>query len=236
MRVVSQDPELAERFRRAACVLFDCDGVLFDSNGFKVDAMRHALAAHDETRKQAMLEYWSGNGGVSRWVKFRYFFEHIAPDTPSRERAIERAIAQFGDYSFVAYDAHEPVAEALAVVRAAGPERCVVVSGASQEELRAVFAKKGIASLFGAILGSPTTKLELVSSVLSERRIAAKDALFIGDGAGDFRVASELGVPFVYLDQFSEWGAARETLSEAAGVTWADTWPELALALDVRLS
>lgn len=232
MRRVSDDPGLGERFRAAECVFFDCDGVVFDSNGFKVDAMRHALAGEPKEALERMLVYWRQNGGVSRWVKFRHYFEHIAPSADI-DRDVERACERFGAYSLRAYDAYDAVPQALDAARRAGKERCFIVSGASQLELETVFAKKGIASLYAAVLGSPRPKRELVQGVLTEREASAGRCLFIGDGAGDFRVASELGVPFVYLDQFTEWTGALETLRDAPSVTWADDWDELARAFAV---
>lgn len=223
---LEDDTELGSRFRAAGCVFFDCDGVVFDSNGFKVEAMRRALAAYPSWSQQPMLEYWRSNGGVSRWVKFRYFFEHIfvVDDVAG---AVEEACESFGRYSLEAYAAHAPVAEAIVAARAVGEERAVVVSGASQRELRTVFEAKGIAGLFAAILGSPPTKQELCEAVLHDRGLAGADALFIGDGGGDFRVAQELKIPFVYLHQFSEWDDALETLAAADGVTWAEDWASL---------
>ena len=44
MRDVLRSPELRALYRRARCVFFDCDGVIFDSNGFKIAAMHRALA------------------------------------------------------------------------------------------------------------------------------------------------------------------------------------------------
>jgi phosphoglycolate phosphatase-like HAD superfamily hydrolase len=229
---VALDSGLAARFRRARCIFFDCDGILFDSNGFKIDAMRQALTGHSELELDAMEAYWRDHGGVSRWVKFRHFFEQIAGlDAP--DDALETAVERFGAYSLRAYDDHEPVPEALTVVARATPERAVVVSGASQTELLAVFEKKGFAPRFSEILGSPRTKLDLVRGVLRERGCAGGETLFFGDGAFDFHVATELGVPFVYLDQFTEWTDARGAMRDATAVTWADDWTQIVRALDV---
>jgi phosphoglycolate phosphatase-like HAD superfamily hydrolase len=226
---VQDDSTLPTRFQQARCVFFDCDGVLFDSNRFKVDGMRHALAGEPEPDIERMVQFWRRNGGVSRWEKFRHYFEQIAP-VADVDAAVDRACERFGDYSLAAYEQHEPVPEALEVVRALGAERAVVVSGASQVELATVFTRKGIASLFSEILGSPTKKLDLVWRVLSDRKLGPHEVLFIGDGAGDFRVARELAVHFVYLNQFSEWSGATDALRDAPQVAWADDWAKLLVA------
>jgi phosphoglycolate phosphatase-like HAD superfamily hydrolase len=229
MQQAKTDPEIRNRFQTARCVLFDCDGILFDSNGFKVAGMRHALADEPQPLVAEMEAYWRGSGGVSRWAKFRYYYEQISP-CAEVDRAVERACQRFGDYSLAAYDSQDPVPAALTAARAVGAKRAVVVSGASQTELETVFTKKDIAALFSEILGSPTPKQDLVRAVLSARNLAASEVLFIGDGAGDLRVARELDVPFVYLNQFSEWPGARDALGNEANVTWADDWSELLTA------
>jgi phosphoglycolate phosphatase-like HAD superfamily hydrolase len=105
-----------------------------------------------------------------------------------------------------------------------------VVSGADESELVSVFAEKGISSLFAGVHGSPRPKLELVETVLDRLGCDASEALLIGDGAGDFQVATTLGLPFVYLAQYSEWRSARERLADAP-VYWADDWNDLLGAL-----
>ena len=55
---VLDDPGLRPLFARARCVFFDCDGVIFDSNGFKIVAMRRALDASPEVA--LYLQYVDG--------------------------------------------------------------------------------------------------------------------------------------------------------------------------------
>lgn len=222
--------ELRALYERARCVFLDCDGVIFDSNGFKIDGMRHALSGFDAAKLEAMQDFWTANGGVSRYEKFRHFFSHIAPE-PDVAQAVRRAAERFGVFSRAAYTTHTPVPEALELARHAGAERCYVVSGADEAELVSVFAEKGISHLFSGVYGSPRPKLELVRTVLERVGAQPAEALLIGDGAGDHRVATTLGMQFVYLAQFSEWRAARECLSTSPGVVWADTWGDLRAAL-----
>lgn len=225
-------PHLAQLYRDADCVFFDCDGVIFDSNGFKVDAMLHALDDQNPRACEAMLAYWRENGGVSRWVKFRHFFEVIAPH-PDAEGRVMEACARFGDYSRAAYSAHSPTPEAIALALHKGASHCYVVSGAAQRELESVFDEKSLSDCFAAVLGSPEPKLSLVRGVLERRGVSPRRSLLIGDGAGDFRLCRQLDMPFVYLHAFSEWTEAAKTLEGEERVVWADDWPTLLRALDV---
>lgn len=227
--------DLAEIYRRGGCVFLDCDGVVFDSNDFKVDALRAVMGGHDEQAQRRMLAYWHQNGGLSRYVKLDHFFRHVVgiDDEAEVEARVARGLEVFGAASRAGYRTAEPVGEALALVRHAGPARCFVVSGTDQAELRDVFASHGLDAAFAEVLGSPTTKPEHIRRVLRERGCAPRDALFVGDGAGDFRACRETGVPFVFLASMSGWTGAAEALEGQPGVGWADDWPALLDALGV---
>jgi phosphoglycolate phosphatase-like HAD superfamily hydrolase len=227
---ILEDHRAAELFRRARCLFLDCDGVIFDSNGFKIEAMRETLVGHAAPEVDAMEAFWRSNGGASRFVKFEHFYTSIAPRSDVKP-AMLAASARFGELSLAAYAGVQPVSAALDFVRAAGAQRCHVVSGAAQVELESVFASKHIAALFASILGSPTPKRELVAGVLERQRCPASEALLIGDGAMDFRVSQELGIHFVYLAEYSEWSGAAAAIAGAPGVSVAKSWADLRGAL-----
>lgn len=227
---VLDSAELRALHRRATCVFFDCDGVIFDSNGFKIEAMRQALAGFSPNEVAQMEAFWRANGGASRFVKFEHFFRQIAPRADVSGEVIA-ASDRFGRLSRAAYEGAEPIALALKLARATGADRCHVVSGATEVEIRSVFEAKHIASLFATLQGSPRPKRELVETVLAARRCAPSEALLIGDGAMDFRVSQELGIHFVYLAEFSEWTGARDALHAAPAVSVAETWADLTRSL-----
>jgi len=225
-------------YQKAPCVLLDCDGVIFDSNGFKLDALRHALAAYPAAAVAQMELFWSANGGMARHPKLEHFFRNILPAEASSTEApsiqLDRAAARFGEFARRAFTSAQPIAEALELARHAGRERCFVVSGADQAELRDIFRDKQLTHLFEDICGSPTEKLAHVRRILAEHSCEPPQALLIGDGAIDFEVCQRLGVPFIYLDQHSEWTAAKATLAGAPNVALFDTWPEVLSYLEIR--
>jgi phosphoglycolate phosphatase-like HAD superfamily hydrolase len=219
-------------YRKSPCIFFDCDGVIFDSNGFKVEALRQVLAAYPERAVAEMERFWTANGGMARRPKFEHFFlEILRIDEPSAE--LDLAVARFGELARQAFTSAQPSAEALQLARNAGRERCFVVSGADQSELRDIFRDKQMSHLFREICGSPTAKLAHVKRILEERRCEPQHALLIGDGAGDFEVCRTLGVPFIYLDQYSEWAAAKATLAGLPNVAAFDTWAQVTSYLEL---
>ena len=220
---------LAPLYRRARCVFLDCDGVVFDSNAFKVDALEAVIADESEEARREMLRYWRRSGGLSRYVKLDHFYRNIV-GAGDVEAKVAEGVRRFGERSRAGYRTVSPVPAALAFVRDAGPERCFVVSGTDQDELRDVFQEQGIDGLFADVLGSPTTKPEHLDRVLEERRCPPTDALFVGDGAGDLRASEATGVPFVYLAEMSEWDGADEALATSDAIVARD-WPELLRAV-----
>lgn len=226
---------VAHQYRDAPCVFLDCDGVIFDSNGFKQAALRSVLAEYPPAAVDAMELFWTANGGMSRYRKLEHFFREILPLDDVSER-VRVTAERFGRLARQAYASAQPVGEALVVARDAGAERCFVVSGADQTELRDIFADKGLAALFGEVCGSPTTKLDHVRRILHERACPPERAIFIGDGGGDFEVGRTLGVPFVYLNQFSEWRDAAAALHGVPEALYVETWPELLALLELTRS
>lgn len=60
-------------------LVFDCDGVVLNSNAIKTNAFYQATIGYGKAAADAMVEYHITNGGVSRYKKFAYFIEQIAP-------------------------------------------------------------------------------------------------------------------------------------------------------------
>jgi len=222
-------------YRSAPCVFFDCDGVIFDSNGMKLAALRHALSPYPLAALESMERFWAENGGMSRYKKLEYFFRELVPVSDVAE-SVHAAAARFGEFASRSYDAIEPLPEALSLVRDTGKSRAFAVSGTDEAELQAAFERKRLTPLFTEVRGSPTTKLDHVRRILTERGAPPATALFIGDGGGDYQVCRTLGMPFIYLNQYSEWTGAAETLANAPATLWVETWSALLALLDVRHS
>lgn len=190
-----------------ATLVFDCDGVVLDSNKVKTQAFYEAALPYGQAAAQALVDYHVANGGVSRYKKFAHFLNALVP---------EHAPGVSGpdlDVLLAAYAAavqhgllHCKVAEGLAELRAAAPEaRWLIVSGGDQAELRDVFARRGLAEWFdGGIFGSPDSKDEILARELTNGNISA-NALFIGDSRYDHVASAAAGLSFVFVSQWTEF-------------------------------
>lgn len=210
-------------------LIFDCDGVVLDSNKVKTTAFYRATLPYGEAAAQAMVDYHVANGGVSRYKKFAYFLEQIASNNgeqlnpaeqPTHLEALLQAYASHVGEGLLSCE----VAPGLEALRnKTSGARWLIVSGGDQAELRDVFTERGIAEWFGGgIFGSPDTKDEILSRELSSGNIQ-HPALFLGDSKYDYQAASAAGLDFVFLSGWSEvpdwkdWVAANQ-LAHAGNV------------------
>ncbi|WP_319781512.1 HAD family hydrolase [Oceanisphaera sp. IT1-181] len=187
-------------------LVFDCDGVILNSNKVKTDAFYRAALPYSEAAAQALLEYHVAHGGVSRYKKFAYFLEQIVPITapsvsgPDLDELLSH-YAQSVQHGLLTCE----VAVGLYELRARTPHaNWLIVSGGDQTELRDVFAKRDLDKLFdGGIFGSPETKEIILAHELANRNIQ-HPALFLGDSKYDYQAANTAGLEFVFLSAWSE--------------------------------
>ncbi len=187
-----------------SALVFDCDGVVLDSNRVKTDAFYSATLPYGEQAATAMVDYHVRNGGVSRYRKFAYFLEHLAPvgvEGPDLQALLAAYASEVRAGLLTC--AVAPGLEALRQHTSAA--RWLVASGGDQAELREVFEARGLLSLFdGGIFGSPDAKEDIVKRELENGNIRSP-ALFIGDSRYDHVVAQQNGLDFVFLTGWSEF-------------------------------
>ncbi|MFL1482904.1 HAD family hydrolase [Marinobacter sp. LN3S78] len=184
--------------------VFDCDGVLLDSNRVKTEAFYRAAEPYGRDHAEALVDYHVRNGGISRYVKFSTFLSDIVGrsrvDTDELQQLLDRYAGLVGEGLRQC-----AVADGLmALRRLTGSARWLVVSGGDQEELRSVFADRGLAELFdGGIFGSPDTKDEILARERETGGIL-QPAVFIGDSRYDIEAATRAGLDFIFASRWSE--------------------------------
>ena len=118
--------------------IFDCDGVLLDSNSIKSEAFYKVALKYDKVSAETFLKYHINNAGVSRFIKFEYLFRDILK-YKKFQREIKMAL---DDYS--KYIENELLSvkktSSLDLFKVIG-KSMFVVSGSEQEQLRMVLKK-----------------------------------------------------------------------------------------------
>lgn len=193
-------------------LVFDCDGVVLDSNRVKTEAFRHAAAPYGEAAAEALVTWHVANGGISRYRKFEHFLSQIASpgaSGPDLDTLLARYAAAVRDGL-----ARCAVAPGLEDLRArTAHARWLIVSGGDQTELRDVFVRRGLAPLFdGGVFGSPDSKDDILAREIAAGTIA-RPALFLGDSTYDHRAASAAGLDFVFISGWTEVAGWREYIT-----------------------
>ena len=192
-------------------LVFDCDGVILNSNRIKTDAFRHAALPYGEDAAERLVTYHLANGGVSRHHKISYFLDELVPDGagPSRDELLE-AYAHHTRSGLLTCE----VAPALAHLREKSVAKWAIVSGGAQDELRSVFTTRGLADFFDAgIYGSPDPKELILQRELAVGTIC-RPALFLGDSRYDHVAASGAGFDFIFISGWTEFSDWREYCAE----------------------
>jgi len=176
--------------------IFDCDGVLLDSNKIKSNAFHEVSKQFGEENAQTFLRYHKKNGGISRFRKFEYLQTQIL-GLPLDKTQTDRWIAEYADRCQGSLTCCDLVPGIFEFLKTIDSKTKYVVSGGEQKQVRDVLHGKNFE--FDGIYGSPKSKSELVASLDIEY-----PAIFVGDAAYDSEVAEEHGLDFMFVSGYSE--------------------------------
>lgn len=206
-----------------SAIVFDCDGVLLDSNRMKVDAFAHVLATYAPAIVADFLTYQSNSFGRSRFRLLEDFFRDFLKRSPEGGE-LEGLIDSFGAYTRQAY-LDVPITEgAFEAVETLGRSfDLYIASGSAEDELREVFDKRGLAHYFVSIHGSPRKKQDILVELASRNQLIA----MIGDAKADYEAAVVAGAPFVYMSKYTTAAAMMDALHAEAGFECIETLQEL---------
>lgn len=189
---------------RYKALVFDCDGVIFDSNAVRARAFYNAALPYGEEYARALEAYHIVHGGVSRYVKFEAFLRDMVGQ-PVTDEAMQDLLLRFTTEVRVGLMQCE-LAPGLEDLRNLTPQAdWMVVSGADQDELRAILAQRGIDQWFNAgIYGSPSRKEAILERELGSGNLN-KPALFVGDSRYDHEAAVGAGLDFVFASRWTDF-------------------------------
>lgn len=194
-------------------IVFDCDGVILNSNSIKSEAFKLAVINYGQKAAEELLEYHQRNGGISRYKKFEYFIANILGQ-PVEDNDVENLSNIFADLVVEGLRKCE-IADGLRELREQLSEpRWVIASGGNQNELRHIFASRGLSDLFdGGIFGSPTPKEEILRMLVDKGDIEYP-ALFLGDSKYDYQVATQYDLDFIFVSEWTEVSDWKEFIQE----------------------
>ncbi len=178
-------------------IIFDFDGVLAETNEIRFGGFQEVLKGYPQ-EQLATLDRWSrANGGLSRYVKIKHFFNNIRGEEVSKER-LAGYVKQYGEVvkqKVVNATAVKGSAEFLAAHRRRFSY--AVISGADEAELRGVCKMRGISDYFDVILGAPCGKRENIIKLFDDLPWERKHCVFVGDSINDYDAAVAEDIFFV---------------------------------------
>jgi len=185
--------------------IFDCDGVILNSNSIKNVAFRLALENENNDLVENFINYHKENGGVSRYEKFYHFFKNMKKSN-NHKKEISAALERFSTIlkKDLINAAYVPgIINFLNEIKK-NKKSIYIVSGGDEKELKYVFNSRGIANFFQNIYGSPTKKNQNTLFVL-DNHVKESKGIFFGDSKLDFECAVNNNLDFVFIKKFSEW-------------------------------
>ena len=179
-------------------ILWDFDGVIIDSNEIREYGFNQVLKKYSTKQKQDLISFHRLNGGLSRYVKFRYFFEEILKK-PISENEVNLLANQFSsimrerlvDTSLLIPETIKYIEELFNLKK-----EMHIVSGSDNNELIELCSKINVDKYFKTISGSPTPKNELVNRIITRDNLKLSDICLIGDAVNDFDAAKTNGITF----------------------------------------
>lgn len=194
---------LIDKLDNYQSLIFDCDGVILNSNKIKTQAFYDVSLKYGHNVAQELRDYHIRNGGVSRYKKFEYLLSNIVNEKPDSTvlNDLLKSFAREVKKSLLKCE----VAVGLNELREKTIHtKWLIVSGGDQAELRQVFSQRGLDKYFnGGIFGSPDTKETIIEREVKNQNISPP-SIFLGDSKYDYQVASKYGLDFLFISGWTD--------------------------------
>jgi len=188
--------------------IFDCDGVILQSNKFKNNAFILSLSLEKKEDLEKFINYHKLNGGISRFKKFEYYFKKIKKlDNKEFKYQYFLALNKYNSIIKKSYHNCNFIPGFLKLVKYLNnnnKKNIFVVSGSEENELKLSFKKKNILKYFKNVFGSPRDKFYHNKKIIDNIE-KNNNGIFFGDSKIDYLSAKENDLDFVFVKYESEW-------------------------------
>ncbi len=186
-------------------IIFDCDGVILNSNKIKKEAYLKVASYHyGKNLAASFVRYLSKNTGKTREHFFNHFLTSIVPKELYKVD-LNQLISEVTIEIQKGLMECEISKSLFKLRQKTSNIRWLVVSGGVQTELRDIFDKRSLLELFdGGIYGGPMTKDEILNSLVKENNIESP-IVFLGDSKYDHEVSSRANIDFIFLSEWSDF-------------------------------
>lgn len=193
-----------ERILNYDKIFYDCDGVILDSNKIKTEAFYKVALKYGSEKAEKFVKYHKENGGISRYKKIEHLLKIIVNDYTTE--SYDNSLLEFGSIVKQKLLVSKLVPGVRQFLEKYNSIDSYVVSGGSQQELENTFEEKNLKDFFKHIGGSPSTKYEIIDSIIARQKTG--NYLFIGDSRLDYEVAKHYKMDFIFIfgvTEFKDW-------------------------------
>jgi phosphoglycolate phosphatase-like HAD superfamily hydrolase len=180
--------------------IFDCDGVILDSNFIKLELFIEIATPYCSRQELTLFKIFNENNpGLNREKKFNYLFESIL-QRDNYQADFEKVLTSFQATSLRRLESSSLIPGCADFLKKVNAARKYVVSAAQQDDLIRILKQKDIDKYFHRILGGPASKISLIS----ELNITGS-TLYFGDSNVDMESAQHFGYDFIVIYGATSW-------------------------------
>lgn len=178
-------------------ILWDFDGVILNSMPIRYKGFIEIFKDFENKKVDLLLQYHKKNGGLSRYVKIRYFFEKILNKSISDSDVLKYS----GNFSKIMrnelINPKNLINDSINFIKENHKNyNFHIVSGSDQNELRFLCQELKINHFFISIHGSPVHKNDLVKNLLNDFSYINNQTALIGDSINDYNASIENNIGF----------------------------------------
>ncbi len=175
-------------------LIFDFDGVVIDSENYKIAAFKSIFDAYPKHIKE--IDYYNRkNRGITRFKKFEYIFENILrlPYNPKTETELATRYSQ----ELAKNIDKVPLIKGVRKFLQNQKMLMFIASSAPENEIDRIVRLNYIKRYFKKIFAHPISKPQAIKRILKEERLKPFEACFFGDAPIDLESANNVGVDFI---------------------------------------
>jgi HAD superfamily hydrolase (TIGR01549 family) len=183
-------------------VFWDFDGVILDSVNVKTEAFAQIFHKYGLEVERAVVDYHLKHAGISRYEKFRYYYEEIL-EIPITEDVLTKLGNEFSQLVLQKVIDSPFMPGALESLQALKADKVpsYIVSGTPEEEMNHIVDTKSLRTFFNEVHGAPRKKTDIVCEILQQKHYTPDQCLFIGDAMTDYEAAKKNDLLFIGIVQ-----------------------------------
>lgn len=179
-------------------IFWDFDGVICDSVNIKTEAFSDMFEQYGTEIQKKVVDFHLQNGGVSRFEKFRHFYENFLNQSITQSQ-IDNLAKDFSDLVMSKVLASDYIDGAIETLEKFHEKNTpmFVISGTPDDEIKNIVKERNLSKYFLDVKGSPKKKIELVKEIFDISNYNNKNCIFIGDALSDYDCAIHYGMDFL---------------------------------------